>query len=80
MNIFGFIFEKKKKFGPKIPKYLFVSFKKKTKCSESNKNVNVAFFCVVVQSKSYLRHWKTYFTLILKFCLDYLKETKQENY
>ena len=26
MNIFGFIFEKKKmKFGPKIPKYLFVS-------------------------------------------------------
>ena len=25
MNIYGFIFEKKNKFGPKIPKYLFVS-------------------------------------------------------
>ena len=25
INIFGFIFEKKIKFGPKIPKYLFVS-------------------------------------------------------
>ena len=25
MNIFGFIFEKEIKFGPKIPKYLFVS-------------------------------------------------------
>ena len=25
MNIFGFIFEKKIKFGSKIPKYLFVS-------------------------------------------------------
>ena len=25
MNIFGFIFEKKIKFGPKIQKYIFVS-------------------------------------------------------
>ena len=47
-----------------------VFFKKKTKCLGSNKNVNVALFWVVVQSK-HLWHWKRYFTLILKFCLNY---------
>ena len=53
-----------------------------TKCLGSNKNVNVALFCVFVEIKSYLWHWhwKMYFTLILKFCLDYSIETKQENY
>ena len=61
---------------------LFFSLKKKekTKCLGSNKNVNVVLFCVVVRSKPYLWHWKMYFTLILKFCLDYPIETKQENY
>ena len=47
-----------------------VFFKKKTKCLGSNKNVNVALFWVVVQSK-HLWHWKRYFILILKFCLNY---------
>ena len=64
MNIFGF----------------FKKTAKKTKCLGSNKKVNVASFCVVVQSKPYLWHWKMYFTLILKFCLDYPIETKQENH
>ena len=27
--------------------------------------MNVALFCIVVQSKPYLWHWKMYFTLIL---------------
>ena len=88
MNIFGFIFEKQKyQIWSKNPKISFRQFKltlvflKKTpKCLGSNKNVNVALFCVVVQSKPYLWHWKMYFTLILKFCLDYPIETKQENY
>ena len=93
MNIFGFIFEKKKnQIWSKNPKISFRQFKltlaeggysflkKTTKCLGSNKNVNVALFCVVVQSKPYLWHWKMYFTLILKFCLDYPIETKQENY
>ena len=57
-----------------------VFFKKETKCLGSNKNVNIALFCVVVQSKPYLSHWKMYFTLILKFFLDYPIETKQENH
>ena len=42
--------------------------------------MNVALFCVVVQTKSYLWHWKMYFTLILKFCLNYSTKTRQENY
>ena len=91
MNIFGFTFEKKKnQIWSKNPKISFCQFKltlaeegyrsKKSKCLGSNKNVNVALFCVVVQSKPYLWHWKMYFTLILKFCLDYPIEAKQENY
>ena len=40
--------------------------------------MNVALFCVVVQSKPCLWHWKMYFTLILNFCLDYPIETKQK--
>ena len=81
MNIFGFIFEKKKnEIWSKNPKISFCQFKltlaeggyriflkkKKTNFLGSNKNVNVALFCVVVQSKPYLWHWKMYFTLILK--------------
>ena len=54
--------------------------KQKTKCLGSNKNVNVALFCVVVQRKIHLWYWKMYFTLILKFCLNSPIETKQENY
>ena len=46
----------------------------------SNENVNVALFCVVVQNKPYLWNWKMYFNLILKLCVDYPIETKQENY
>ena len=45
-----------------------------------NENVNVALFCVVVQNKPYLWNWKMYFNLILKLCVDYPIETKQENY
>ena len=59
--------------------YRFFLLKKTTKCLGSNKNVNVDLFCVVVQSKPYLWHWEMYFTLILKFCLNYPIETKQEN-
>ena len=55
-----------------------VFLKKKTKCLGSNKNVNVALFCVVVQSKPYLWYWKVNFTLILKFYFDYPLETKQK--
>ena len=80
-------FLKKNQIWSKNPKISFRQFKltlvflKKTpKCLGSNKNVNVALFCVVVQSKPYLGHWKMYFTLILKFCFDYPIETKQENY
>ena len=54
--------------------------KKNPNCLGSNKNVNVALFCVGFQSKPYLCHWKIYFTLILKFCLDCQIETKQENH
>ena len=77
INIFGFIFEKKKKIWEGTG-----FFKTKPKCLGSNKNVSVALFCVVVvvQSKTYLWHWKMCFTLILKFCLNYPTETKQENY
>ena len=55
-------------------------FKKNPDCLGSNKNVNVALFCVVVQVKPYLWHWKMYFTLVLKFCLYYPIKIKQENY
>ena len=46
---------------------------------EQKKNVNVALSCVVIQSKRYVWHWKMYFTLILKFCMDKPIETKQED-
>ena len=58
---------------------MFVFFFK-PKCLGSNKDVNIALFCVAVYNKLYLWRWKMYFTLFLKFCLDYPIETKQENY
>ena len=80
MNIIGFIFEKKSNLVQKSQnifssvdanrRRVQVFFFKKKKCLGSNKNVNVALFWVVVQSK-HLWHWKRYFTLILKFCLNY---------
>ena len=81
MNIFGFIFEKIQIWS-KNPKISFrqlkltlaeggYSFKKrKKKCLGGNKNVNVAFRCVVVQSKPYLWHQKMYYTLIV--CCSYM--------
>ena len=92
MNIFGFIFEKKsnlvqksqnifRRFKLTLAEGGYSFLKKKSRCLGSlgsNKNVTVALFCVVVQSKPYLWHWKMYFTLILKFCLDCPIETKQD--
>ena len=60
--------------------YRYLKKKKNPKRLGNNKNVNVALFCVVVQSNTYLWHWKMYFTLNFKFCLDYPIETKQEKY
>ena len=87
MNIFGFIFEKKNQIWSKNPKISFRQFKltlaeggnsffkkkqkTKTKCLGSNKNVNVALFCVVFQSKLYLWHQKMYFILIV--CCSYIR-------
>ena len=79
--IYMVLFLKKKQIWSKNPKISFRQLtlteggyrfflKKKTKCLGSNKNVNVALFWVVVQSK-HLWHWKRYFILILKFCLNY---------
>ena len=69
MNICSFNFQKKKNhIWSKNSKISFRQFKltladrgyrfffKKTKCLGSNKNVNVALFCVFVQIKSYLWH------------------------
>ena len=77
MDILGF-FWKKNQIWFKNPQISFRQFKltlaeggyiffffKKTKYLGSNKNMNVALFCIVVQSKPYLWHWKMYFTLIL---------------
>ena len=67
--------------------YRFFFFFKKSKVFRVQQNVvlirlhvNVALLCVVSQNKLYLWHWKMYFTLVSKFCLDYPIETKQENY
>ena len=92
MNIFGFTFEKNKIWSKNL-KIFFRQFKLtleggykllffflKKKCLGSNKNVNAALFCLVLQRKPYLWHWKMYFTLILKLCFDYPTEAKQENY